>query len=425
MQISRKEIFDGIALTTVKTDKFKFNRIFIDFILPLESEHAAENALFADVLMRGTEKYPGLLPLQKKLSSLYGAELDTYVGTNGEAHVITVYAKLMKDKYALGGEEITREGAELLCEVLKNPQKENGAFVAEYTESEKEKLIDDIAAQINDKDAFALRRAIEIMCADEAWGIPEFGKAEDVEKITPASLFKHYEYVLSNAGVEVFAIGEFAQGSAESLVRDIFGNVNRGNVPDYSTKIVRTAGEVKKVVEHQELRQGKLVLGFRTGISAYEKKESNVLRVFNCVFGSGTQSKLFMNVREKLSLCYHCSSRIYSKGVMMVTSGIEPSNYDKARNEILFQLEEIKKGNISDEEMDSAKKRLRNSMLSVGDSAEAIHSWHINNNIFGLSETPEELIDEIEGVTKEQVAEAAKKITLDTEYFLCGEEAGE
>ena len=182
---------------------------------------------------------------------------------------------------------------------------------------------------------------------------------------------------------------------------------------------MRTAGEVKKVCEHQELRQGKLVLGFRTGAGIYEE-EYDVLRVFNCIFGSGTQSKLFMNVREKLSLCYHCSSRIYAKGVMMVTSGIEPKNYDKARSEILYQLEEIKNGNISDEEMDSAKKRLRNSMLSVGDSAEALHSWYANNAVFGLTDTPEELIEKIERVTKEEVAEAAKKVVLDTEYFLCG-----
>ena len=423
MQISRKEIFDGIALTTVKTDKFKFNRIFIDFILPLEREHAAENALFADVLMRGTEKYPGLLPLQKKLSSLYGADIDTYVGTNGEAHVITVFAKLLKDKYTLDGEEITGEASELLCEVLTNPQKEGGAFVAEYTESEKEKLIDDIAAQINDKDAYALHRAIEIMCADEAWGIPELGRPEDVEKITPEALYARYEYILSHAGVEVFAIGYFPGEMAEDIVRKIFGGVTRGEVPDYSTKIVRTAGEIKKAVEHQELKQGKLVLGFRTGVGAYEKDTSDALRVFNCVFGNGTQSKLFMNVREKLSLCYHCSSRVYSKGIMMVTSGIEPKNYDKAKNEILAQLDEVRKGNISDMEMDSAKKRLRNSMLSVGDSAEAIHSWYLNNNIFGLSETPEDVIKGVEAVTKEQVAEIAKKVMLDTEYFLCGEEA--
>ena len=209
---------------------------------------------------------------------------------------------------------------------------------------------------------------------------------------------------------------------AENVVREIFGKVQRGNVPDYSTKIVRTAEKVKKAVEHQELKQGKLVLGFRTGVSAYEE-EYDVLRVFNCIFGSGTQSKLFMNVREKLSLCYHCSSRIYSKGVMMVTSGIEPANYDKAKNEILLQLDEIRKGNISDEEMDSAKKRLRNSMLSVGDSAEAIHSWYVNNRIFGIEATPEEMIAKIERVTKEEVASAAKKVVLDTEYFLCGEEA--
>jgi predicted Zn-dependent peptidase len=422
MQISRKEIYDGIALTVIETDKFKFNRIFIDFVLPLENERAAKNALFADVLMRGTEKYPGLLPLQKKLSSLYGADVDTYVGTSGEAHVITVFAKLLKDKYALGGEEITREGAELLCEVLTNPQKENGIFCEAYVESEKEKLIDDIAAQINDKDAYALHRAIEIMCEGEAWGISELGKPEDVEKITAGELYEHYNYVLSHAQAEVFAIGEFTEGTPEKLVRDMFGGVSRGEVPDHSTKIVRAAGEVKKAVEHQELRQGKLVLGFRTGVGEGEDGY-DALKVFNCVFGSGTQSKLFMNVREKLSLCYHCSSRIYAKGVMMVTSGIEPANYDKARNEILAQLDEIRNGNISDEEMDSAKKRLRNSMLSVGDSPEALHSWYANNNIFSLSATPEEMIERLERVTKEDVAEAAKKITLDTEYFLCGKEA--
>ena len=422
MQISRKEIYDGIALTVIETDKFKFNRIFIDFVLPLENERAAKNALFADVLMRGTEKYQGLLPLQKKLSSLYGADVDTYVGTSGEAHVITVFAKLLKDKYALGGEEITREGAELLCEVLTNPQKENGIFCEAYVESEKEKLIDDIAAQINDKDAYALHRAIEIMCEGEAWGISELGKPEDVEKITAGELYDHYNYVLSHAQAEVFAIGEFPEGTPEKLVRDIFGGVSRGEVPDHSTKIVRAAGEVKKAVEHQELRQGKLVLGFRTGVGEGEDGY-DALKVFNCVFGSGTQSKLFMNVREKLSLCYHCSSRIYAKGVMMVTSGIEPANYDKARNEILAQLDEIRNGNISDEEMDSAKKRLRNSMLSVGDSPEALHSWYANNNIFSLSATPEEMIERLERVTKEDVAEAAKKITLDTEYFLCGKEA--
>ena len=342
MQISRKEFFDGIALTKIETDKFKFNRIFIDFVLPLQHERAAQNALFADVLMRGTEKYPGLLPLQKKLSSLYGADVDTYVGTSGEAHVITVFAKLLKDKYALGGEEITREGAELLCDVLTNPQKENGIFCEEYVESEKEKLIDDIAAQINDKDAYALHRAIEIMCENEAWGISELGRPEDVEKITPTDLFEHYNYVLSHAQVEILAIGEFPEGLAEKLVQDIFGGISRGEVPDHSTKIVRKAGEVKKVTEHQELKQGKLVLGFRTGVGEGEEGY-DALRVFNCVFGSGTQSKLFMNVREKLSLCYHCSSRIYAKGVMMVTSGIAPVNYDKARNEILAQLDEVKK----------------------------------------------------------------------------------
>lgn len=421
MHISRKEIFEGIALNTVNTDKFKFNRIFIDFILPLEREHAAENALFTDVLMRGTKKHPGLIHIQKKLSSLYGADLDAYVGTSGEAHVITLYAKILKDKYALGGEKITKGVSELLCEVIKEPQTENGVFLSEYTESEKEKLIDDIAAQINDKDAFALHRAIEIMCENEAWGISELGKPEDVEKITPASLFERYEYILSHAQTEVWAIGEFEDGEAEETVRKIFSGIERKAVPDFSTKVIKSVDSVKKVREHQELKQGKLVLGFRTGMSAYDENY-HVMRVLNCVFGNGTQSKLFLNVREKLSLCYHCSSRIYSKGVMMVTSGIEPKNYDRARDEILSQLAEIQKGNISDKEMESAKKRLRNSMLAASDSPEAIHSWYANNRIFGIDDSPEQTIEKIESVTKEQIVAASQKVLLDTEYFLSGTE---
>ena len=421
MQISRKNIFDGIALTTIKTNKFKFNRVFIDFILPLEREHAAENALFTSVLLRGTKKHENLLSIQKALSALYGAEVDSYVGTSGEAHVITVYAKLLANRYALRGEDITGGVISLLKEIIKEPKTENGVFDSAYVENEKEKLITDIEAQINDKDSFALKRCTEIMCANEAWGVSEIGKKEDVAKITPASLFERYKYVLSHAKAEVFVIGDIEESDAEAFVRDMFADTERGEIPDYSTKIITEVGEVKSVCEHQSLNQGKLVLGFRTGIGGYDA-DYDVLRVLNGVFGAGTQSKLFRNVREKLSLCYHCSSRIYTKGVMMVTSGIKVSNYEKAKNEILFQLEEIKKGNITEEEITSAKKRLRNAFLSISDSADSLHSHYSAAEVFGSSDSPCDLIEKTERVTREQIIEAAKKVQLDTEYFLCGTE---
>ena len=421
MQISRKDIFDGIALTTVKTNKFKFNRIFIDFILPLEREHAAENALFTSVLLRGTKNHGDLLSIQKALSALYGAEIDSYVGTSGEAHVITVYAKLLANRYALRGEDITGGVTALLKEILTEPKTENGVFGSAYVENEKEKLITDIEAQINDKDSFALKRCTEIMCANEAWGISEIGRAEDVDGITPASLFERYEYILSHAKTEIYFIGDIEEDDAEAFVRDTFADIARAEIPDYSTDVIKDVREVKSVCEHQSINQGKLVLGFRTGIGGYEE-DYDVLRVLNGVFGSGTQSKLFRNVREKLSLCYHCSSRIYTKGVMMVTSGIKVSNYEKAKNEILFQLEEIKKGNITDEEIVSAKKRLRNGFLSIDDSADAIHSHYSAAEVFGSSDSPADLIEKTERVTREQIIAAAQNVKLDTEYFLCGTE---
>ena len=421
MQISRKDIFDGIALTTVKTNKFKFNRIFIDFILPLEREHAAENALFTSVLLRGTKKHGDLLSIQKALSALYGAEIDSYVGTSGEAHVITVYAKLLANRYALRGEDITGGVTALLKEIITQPKTENGVFCSAYVENEKEKLITDIEVQINDKDSFALKRCTEIMCANEAWGISEIGRAEDVDCITPASLFERYEYILSHAKTEIYFIGDIEEDDAEAFVRDTFADIARAEIPDYSTDVIKDVREVKSVCEHQSINQGKLVLGFRTGIGGYED-DYDVLRVLNGVFGSGTQSKLFRNVREKLSLCYHCSSRIYTKGVMMVTSGIKVSNYEKAKNEILFQLEEIKKGNITEEEIVSAKKRLRNGFLSIDDSADAIHSHYSAAEVFGSSDSPADLIEKTERVTREQIIAAAQNVKLDTEYFLCGTE---
>lgn len=425
MQISRKDISNGIALNTVKTNKFKFNRIFIDFILPLEREHAAENALFASVLLRGTKKHPSLLSIQQKLSSIYGAIMDSYVETRGEAHVITLYSKFLDDAFALGDEDITGEATSLISEVLTEPKTVDGVFDATFVESEKQKLINSIEAQINDKNAFALKRCIQVMCEKEAWGISHAGEVEDVEKITPVSLFERYKYILSHAKIEVWAIGTMDEQKTEEWVRSMFKNIERGEVPDYSTKIITDVEKIKTVCEHQNIAQGKLVLGFRTGVGGYDK-DIYVMRVFNSIFGgSSTQSKLFCNVREKLSLCYFCASSIYMKGAMTVISGIEPKNKEKAKAEILAQLEAIKNGDITEEELENAKKSIRNAFLNIEDRPERIHSHYLGGEIFNMAETPAEAIEKTESVTIEQIVDIAKNIKLDTEYFLCGTECEE
>ncbi|MGN1094920.1 MAG: EF-P 5-aminopentanol modification-associated protein YfmF [Eubacteriales bacterium] len=422
MLISRKDISDGVSITAVKTDKFKFNRVFIDFILPLCREHASENAMFSDVLFRGTKLHPDLLSIQRELSSLYGAEADSYVGTCGEAHVITMYAKLMKDKYAIDGTDITRGVLSLLSEIITMPRTENGVFLPEYVESEKEKLSDDIASQINDKDSYAVRRCIEIMCENEAWSVSELGRQKDVEKITPASLYERYKYILSHARTEIFTVGELSLEEAERFARGIFSGVSRGKTPDFSTQVISDVSSVRSVTERQtNINQGRLVLGFRTGKGAYDA-DFYVLKVLNAVFGGGVMSKLFVNVREKMSLCYYCNSRLYNKGVMIVSSGIDSKNRAAAKNAIMEQLDEIRHGKISEEELSEAKKYIRNSLLSISDGAGAIHSYYLSNLVFGIKDTPEEMIEKTERVSVSDIVHAAEGIKLDTEYFLCGGE---
>ncbi len=424
MEILRKNITEGVFLTALKTDKFKTNRIYIDIVMPLMQEHVSENALFPAVLLRGTKAHPNLLSLQRALSSLYGADIDYYIGTYGEAQVVTLYAKFLRDKFAPDGEKIAENVGALLKEALTSPVTENGAFSAGYVESEKDKLRDDIAAAINDKDAYALRRLITLMCEGEAWGISELGTAEAVDSITPDSLYKRYTDVLKEAHFEIFFIGDFEENFPEEFTRSVFDGIGRVPSPDFSTKKKNAAAQVRRFTEHQNIAQGKLVLGFRTPTSAYDD-DFTVFTVMNAVFGGTDTSKLFLNVRERLSLCYHCSSRLYSKGVIIVTSGIEKENRDTATKEILSQLENIKNGIVTEEELCLAKKKLINSARAIGDSAASLHSFHSSNAVFGRDETPEEKIAKIERVTLADIIEAAKTVTLDTEYFLCAGEEDE
>ena len=144
-------------------------------------------------------------------------------------------------------------------------------------------------------------------------------------------------------------------------------------------------------------------------------------RLFNVLYGGSATSKLFMNVRERLSLCYYCGSRLDRlKNVMFVASGIEAEKYEEARGEIENQLQCIAEGDFSAEEMDNAKAYLIDSFRSFNDNQSALASVMITGTLHGAIRTPEQQIEEVQGVTREELMEIAKEVRLDTVYFLKG-----
>jgi predicted Zn-dependent peptidase len=318
---------------------------------------------------------------------------------------------------------ITQRAMGLMEDILLHPVTENGVFCEEYVESEKEKLIDDILAQVNDKRRYAMTRLIEEMFEDDAFGLSELGTVESVEAVCPHCLWKQYQELLSASRIEIFAIGNFDFDALAESFKRIFGGIKRSYEGAPETKIMEKAREeIKTVYERQNITQGKLSLGFYTGASVHDE-DYHVMQMLNVIFGAGVTSKLFLNVREKLSLCYYCgSSENGQKGYMTVNSGIEFANEKKAVDEILFQLDEIKNGNISEDELRDARLALLDAIGRVGDSTGNLLNWYFSGVMNGKLISPEEKKEKIESVTVADIAKKAKNIKLDTYYFLCGKE---
>lgn len=423
MEMNRTALAEKAHITFVPQTKFKSNRIDVCFITPLDKATASDNALVFSVLPRATEKFGSTKEVRVALEQMYDLDLGTRVFKLGDAQVLDLSFSFINDRYALDGESILDGTLALLREFLLCPKKENGLFVSEYVESEKKKLIDAEMAVINNKGRYASIRMQSEMCKGEPFEISENGSVESIAAATPASVTAAYERLLSSAQIEICATGDMDENKVKAFFADMLSGIERKNIPEISTIVKREAREnVNYVYEHQSVTQGKLSLGFRTGVCVTDAN-AYVMQVLCYVFGAGPTSKLFMNVREKLSLCYYCSASLnMQKGFMSVNSGILFENEKKTVDEIMHQLSDVQNGNITDAELDNAKKSIVNSYLTVFDSESSIFGFILNSIMNGKFETIEEKAAKINSVTKDEISEMAKGIKLDTYYFLCGEE---
>lgn len=423
MVFERKELASGIFWNAIHETKFKSNLISVRFVLPLTADTAAKNALLFPVLLRGSENFSNIGSIRREEESIYDTTLNDSVYKRGDTQVLELRMSVLDNKYAIDGMDITERAMMLLDDILFHPITENGVFCEEYVESEKEKLIDDILAQVNDKRRYAMTRLIEEMFEGDAFGLSELGTVETTEAVCPVCLWKQYHEMLSTARIEIFAIGNFDFDALSARFARMFEGIERRYTGAPETKVMQDARkEVKTVYERQNITQGKLSLGFYTGSTVHDE-DYHVMQMLNVIFGAGVTSKLFLNVREKLSLCYYCgSSENGQKGYMTVNSGIEFANEKKAADEILFQLDEIKKGNISESELRDARLALLDAIGRVGDSTGNILNWYFSGVMNGKLISPEEKRALIESVTAKDIVKKAQDIRLDTYYFLCGKE---
>ena len=415
--INRKEIADGVFFNCIRDSRFKTMKITANIIVPLSAETASSNALLCGVLSHSCKAYPDFTELSRKLSSLYGADLETSVRKCGDNQVLRISVSGLDDRYALSGESISEELAALLCNVIFKPNLKDNAFSNTEVEQERRQLLDLIDSEYNDKRTYANGQLIKYMCKNEVFGIKRYGTAEKIKEASPSSLYTTWQNLLRSAKFEIMYVGDSSEEKAESVFSSAFKNIARSPI-SASTEVVRLASDTKHISEEMELSQSKLVMGFRAG-TAIPDENVNATRLMCAILGGTANSKLFCNVREKQSLCYYCSSRYDRlKGIIIVDSGVEGDNIEKAEKGILNEIEEMKKGNITDFEMEATKMAIVNSFNTTNDTVSGIESWYDNQLFDPKFETIEEQSAAINAVTKEEVIAAANRITLDTVYVL-------
>ena len=417
-EFTKKTICDGVSFGNIKDDRFKRGRINATLVMPLDKKTAAANALLSCVLTRSCKKYPDFTSLNRKLDELYGAALYPSVNRFGDLQTVTISVSGLDDRYSLDGKSISSEITELLCSILFEPNITDGHFLEEDFEQEKRQLLENIDAEFNDKRVYAINRCIEIMCRDELFSIGRFGSREDVSALTQENIYKAWKNLLDNARVELCMLGNTPYEKALEGFRKYFDGKPRKITG--STKVISEVGEVKRIVETEEIVQSKPVMGFRCACpKTLRERIANSL--MSAILGGSPTSKLFQNVREKQSLCYYCASRAdNTKGIMLIDSGVETDNIEKAENAIMEQINAFVHGNVTDEELNSAKKVLKNVYISTLDNLSAMHGWYIGGTLSSFLASPAEEADIVDRITKEEVTELANRIKLDTVFSLIG-----
>lgn len=414
---------EGAEGLFIKNERFNTTSVSFNFYLPLSADNAAAYALLPFILTTCGAEYPDFSVLNFKLSRLYGARLEASAEKLGDFQLLRMRISVINDKYTFDSESLLKRAIDMLLSLIFKPKTENGAFCEEDLSREKRKAIEHIKGEISEKRIYAKNRLIEEMYKGSAYGVPKCGTVEDVEKITGESLYKAWEDMLKKAFVRVQVIGASIPQRLFETVAESFENINRCEITDCKTSEPTAAvEEPNEVAERMAVKQGKLVMGFSSDMYG-DDDVSLPLMVATDIFGGGPYSRLFANVREKMSLCYYCSaSAVRQKGLVTVDSGVEAENAEKAQKEILAQLDAVKKGEFTDFEFEASLNSLRDSLNSYNDSQVLLDTWYAlkagNRTLY----SPEEIADKIAEITREDIVNAAKGIKLHTVYKLLPKE---
>ena len=422
MNYGKKEIKKGIDIHNISTNKYKTNLYAVFLATPINRENVTKNALITAILRRGTQNLQSQDIISKKLEEMYGATFDCGIEKTGDNHIMKFYLEAISEEFLPEKEELAKKCIEILLDIIFNPLIEDNGFKDEYVESEKNNLKQIIESKIDNKRTYSLERCVEEMFKDEPYGLYKYGYVEDLDKLTPQNLYEYYKELIKQCKIDIFVSGTMDNEKINSIIEqnDIIKNLKEREpiyVKSDENNNHKEVEQEKVVEEHMQVGQGNLVIGLK--VNSNKENAKYITSVYNAILGGGANSKLFQNVREKESLAYTAASNYRrQKNVIFIRCGIEIENYKKAIDTIKVQLEDIKSGNFTEEDLNNSKKLIVESIRGISSEQDTEITYYYGQELSNKLVSLEEYVKKIEKVTKKDVEEIANEIKIDTIYFL-------
>lgn len=419
MQYKEKEIKKGIKIHEIKTDKFKTNLTAVFLSMPITKENVTKNSLLLAVLRRGSKNMPTQEKISQEMEEMYGASFDCGLDKTGDNHILKFYLEAINDSFLPQTDEnMLKTSIDKLLEIVFNPLIENDAFKEEYVKQEKENVKRIIEGKPDNKARYAFDRCIEEMYKDQPYGLYKYGYIEDLEKITAQEIYNYYRQMISECKIDIFVSGNINEAISIVEQNEDIKKLQQRE-PNYKINKIEPKEEVqeKEVIEEMEVTQGKLTIGLDLHLENEEQKYDAML--YNAILGGTANSKMFQEVREKASLAYTAgSSYVRYKSNIFIKCGIEIKNYEKAMEIIRKQIEDMKNGVFSEEDIENAKKGIISGIKAIDDEQDTEITYFFGQELTDTKTSLDEYMEKIQNVTKEDIIKVANDVSVNTVYFL-------
>ncbi len=421
MKCKQTELKKGIKLHTISTDKFKTNLIAIFMTTKLTRENVTKNAVISALLRRGSKNMPSQEEISKQMEEMYGASFDCGLDKTGDNQVLKFYLETVNDNFLPEkGEDILKNSLEKLLEIVFNPYLEEETFKPEYVEQEKNNIKQRIEGKIDNKARYAMDRCIEEIYKDEPFGLYRFGYVEDLKDMNGKNLYQYYQELIKTCKIDIFVSGMVDDEINQVVSQNENIQKLQERTPNYVVpkELNKALPEKENIVtESMEVTQGKLILGLNVCLDKEDLRYDTL--IYNSILGGSANSKMFQNVREKAHLAYVASSSyLRYKNNIFVNCGIEIGNYEKALELIKRQIEDMKKGEFTEDDIENAKKGIIAAIKSIEDEQDTELMYYFGQELSQSEYSIEEYRDRMQRVSKEDVMHIAQNVAIHTIYFL-------